>query len=148
MTSVMIFFHCSILVTIVPLQLSFSLWTFTCIALLFTLDCPRSGQGQVQGIFSGPEPGPPGLVQPLTGPGPGPHWTGSTRVGPGPGQVWTWTWLFFFSQLTYIYISFKDTAMSVIHIVALLSLSLFAFIPHLCVVVVVAGTLNQQNNYS
>ena len=33
--SVMIFFHCSILVTIVPLQLSFSLWTFTCIALLF-----------------------------------------------------------------------------------------------------------------
>ena len=36
------------------------------------LDCPRSGPGQVWGIFSGP------------GPGPGPHWTRFTRSGPGP----------------------------------------------------------------
>ena len=49
------------------------------------LDCPKSGPGQVRGIFSGPGPGPPRPVQSLARPGPGPHWTGSTRVGPGPG---------------------------------------------------------------
>jgi hypothetical protein len=48
------------------------------------LDCPRSGPGQVRGIFSGPGPGPPSPVRSLAGPGPGPHWTGSTRFGPGP----------------------------------------------------------------
>ena len=55
------------------------------------IDCPKSGPGQVRGIFSGPGPGPPRPVQSLARPGPGPHWTGSTRVGPGPGQVRTWT---------------------------------------------------------
>ena len=55
------------------------------------IDCPKSGPGQVWGIFSGPGPGPPRPVQSLAGPGPGPHWTGSTRVRPGPGQVRTWT---------------------------------------------------------
>ena len=40
--SVTIFFHCSTLVTIVLLRLSFSLWTFTCIALLLTHSLIRS----------------------------------------------------------------------------------------------------------
>ena len=35
-----------------------------------SLDCPKSGPGQVRGIFSGPGPGPPRLVQSLAGPGP------------------------------------------------------------------------------
>ena len=36
------------------------------------IDCPRSGPGQVQGNFSGPGPGPLGLVHSPSGPGPGP----------------------------------------------------------------------------
>ena len=36
------------------------------------LDCPKSGPGQVRGIFSGPGPGPPRPVQSLAGHGPGP----------------------------------------------------------------------------
>ena len=66
------------------------------------LDCPRSGPGQVRGIFSGPGPGPPGPVQSLAGPGPGPHWTGSIGSGSGSGQVRTWTWLIFFLDSVFI----------------------------------------------
>ena len=70
---------------------------------VLVVDCPRSGPGQVRGIFSGPGPGPPGSVQPPAGPGPGPHWTGSTRVGPGPGQVRTRTWLIFFQLIDFFF---------------------------------------------
>ena len=69
---------------------------FECAKYLLALDCPKSGPGQVQGIFSGLDPGPQGSVQSSAGPGPGPHWTRSTGVRPGSGQVQTWTWQVFY----------------------------------------------------
>jgi hypothetical protein len=75
------------------------------------IDCPRSGPGQVRGIFSGPGPGPPGSVQSLPGPGPGPHWTGSARAGPGLGQVQTRTWLIFSWNDS----SFHNTCLAVVN---------------------------------
>ena len=54
------------------------------------LDCPRSGPGQVRGIFLGPEPGPLGSVRTLYGPEPEPYWTRARGVGPGPVRARTW----------------------------------------------------------
>ena len=50
-----------------------------------TVDCPKSGPGQVQGYFCGPGPGPPCRVRRCTGPGPGPQRTGARGASPGPG---------------------------------------------------------------
>jgi hypothetical protein len=68
------------------------------------LDCPRASPGQVWGIFSGPEPEPPGQVRPPAGPDPEPGWTQSCKSGPGSVQVRTWPDIIQDKNFIYMYI--------------------------------------------